>query len=274
MIFQCDKCLKYFSYKTNYLNHLRRKIPCKINISNNIDQIDKPKIETSETATSGSHDVADRLRQRSQMTTSKKLDIDFTNSKENGFKCKLCGIIYKYSQSLSSHKRKKHPNYEYEIINIKNKEISELDNIKEIFIKHESDKDKKIEKLMKDLDDKNKQMETIIKTSKAKTIYNNITNNNVTNNNTTKNTNNGIINNVTIVGFGKEEYSKLNGEEIYKILCDINRDPLTTSIEMFHFNDRLPQYKNIKLKDIKSKYIDVHNGSKWQKQSKSNIIDV
>jgi hypothetical protein len=48
---------------------------------------------------------------------------------------------------------------------------------------------------------------------------------------------------------------------------------LTTSIEMFHFNDRLPEYKNIKLKDIKSKYIDVHNGSKWQKQSKSNIIE-
>jgi hypothetical protein len=71
----------------------------------------------------------------------------------------------------------------------------------------------------------------------------------------------------------KEDYGLLNNEEIYKILCDVNQDPLTTSIKIIHFNERLPQYQNIKLKDIKSKYIDVHNGSDWQKQSKSNVID-
>jgi hypothetical protein len=192
-------------------------------------------------------------------------DTDFKNSKINGYKCLICNIVYKHTQSLTNHKKLKHYNYDLELNEI-NKKL-EIDQLKEIFIKESFDNKQKIEKLMKDLEEeKNKRVEIITKTSKAKTI------NNTTNNNTTNN-NNGIINNVTIVGFGKEDYNKLNSDEIYKILCDITRDPLTTSIEMIHFNKRLPQYQNIRLKDIKSKYIDIHNGSEWQKQSKSNIIE-
>jgi hypothetical protein len=204
----------------------------------------------------------------------------FSNKMETNVvknQCLICYKIYQDRSGLFRHKKTKHPNYESDLNEInykKYKDNSEIEELKKIFIKESLENKQKIEQLAKNLDDKNKLIETIIKTSKNKTINNtnNTTNNNTTNNNTTNN-NNGIINNVTIVGFGKEDYGLLNSEEIHKILCDINNDPLTTSIEMIHFNQRLPQYQNIKLKDIKSKYIDIHNGSFWQKQSKSNIID-
>jgi len=217
--------------------------------------------------TSSSHEVVKQLPQEKQNDSLMNINnkINYKNSKQNGYKCKICGLSYKYSQSLSSHKKKKHPNYNDDILDIKNKGISEFEELKKIFIEQGSIKDKKIENLINIINEKNKQIEDIMKTSKCKTI-NNITNKTINNNN-------GIINNITIVAFGKEDISLLNKDEIYKILCDKNYDPLIASIETIHFNERLPQYQNIKLKDIKSKYIDIHNGSSWEKKNKNNIID-
>jgi hypothetical protein len=45
------------------------------------------------------------------------------------------------------------------------------------------------------------------------------------------------------------------------------------SIEVFHFNNRLPQYKNIRLTNLKSKYIDIHNGKQWVKQNQDNVLN-
>jgi hypothetical protein len=213
MIFQCNRCLKYFSTKYHYNNHLGRKIQCKENINKNVHNDDKDKNEYTETTTPSSQNVVDRLPQRSILTTSSKLDIDFTNSKENGFKCRICGIIYKFSQSLSSHKRNKHPNYESEIKEL-NKDTSEVELLKKIFIKESLDHKQKIEKLIKDLEEeKNKRVEIIGKTSKTKTI--NKTTNNI--NNTTKNINNGTINNITMVGFGERINNNKNNDLIYVI---------------------------------------------------------
>ena len=39
MAHTCEKCLKIFDKKSNYLTHLKRKFPCKNNQTNNIDQI-------------------------------------------------------------------------------------------------------------------------------------------------------------------------------------------------------------------------------------------
>ena len=40
-----------------------------------------------------------------------------------------------------------------------------------------------------------------------------------------------------------------------------------------HFNNRLPQYKNIRLTNLKSKYIDVHNGKKWIKENQDKVLN-
>ena len=160
---------------------------------------------------------------------------------------------------MSSHKRKKHPNYESEINELhknSNSEKNEIEMLKEMFLKSESSKDKIIEKLTKDL-------EILTKTSKT---INNITNNN------TANTNNGTIQNISIVQFGREDLGKLNKKEISKILYEKGIDGLLASLEVIHFNDRLPEYKNLRLSNLNSKYIDVHNGKTWIKDDKDKII--
>jgi hypothetical protein len=50
-------------------------------------------------------------------------------------------------------------------------------------------------------------------------------------------------------------------------------DGLLASIEVFHFNDRLPQYKNIRLTNLKSNEIDIHDGKTWKKENKKKVLN-
>jgi hypothetical protein len=270
MIFECTRCQKTFDNKTHYNKHLGRKIQCKEIINKKLDEDVNDKLDIS-------NPTLDTLNVGSNTTSSSQylggIHIQnniFINSKENGYKCLICNIIYKHSQTLSNHKRLKHPNYDTDIENInynqnEKSEIdkSELDKFKELFMTQI----KKLEEKNKELDNKNKQLELLVKTSKSKNNTKNITNNNTTN------TNNGTINNINIVQFGREDSSLLNKEEISKILYERGVDGLLASIEVFHFNNRLPQYKNIRLTNLKSKYIDIHNGTKWIKENQDKVLN-
>jgi hypothetical protein len=122
-----------------------------------------------------------------------------------------------------------------------------------------------IEKLNK----KNKELEILVKTSKSKNITKN-----KTNNKTINNTNNGTINNtnINIVQFGKENTELLTKEEINRILYEKGVDGLLASVEIIHFNKRLPQFRNIRLTSVKSKYIDIHDGKKWKKENQGKVL--
>ena len=164
--------------------------------------------------------------------------------------CGICNRKYKDRSGLFKHKKLKHSNSD------NNRDLSDIDKIKEIFVQQE----KKIENLIQIINEKN--------VAKAKTI-NNITN---TKTNNTSNTNNGTINNINIVQFGREDISALTKEEIKKILYEKGVDGLLASLEVIHFNDRLPQYKNLRLTNLHSKYIDIHDGKTWIKDDKDKII--
>jgi hypothetical protein len=276
MIYKCEKCLKEFNRKCNYDYHIRRIRPC-INkpivisdiidhniLTNNVAQNQNNVAQNQNNVAQNQNNVAQNQNNVAQ--TDNKLNIkydgitDLNNSKEKYFKCNICNIIYKHTQSLTNHKKIKHPNYNFEI-NKKLKENEEIIQLRDIFLKESLDHKQKIEKLIKDMEEKNKQIENITKISKSKTINNNTTNNN------------GIINNINIVQFGREDISSLTREEIKKILYERGVDGLLASLEIIHFNDRLPQYKNLRLTNLNSKYIDVHNGKTWIKDDKEKIIN-
>jgi hypothetical protein len=167
-------------------------------------------------------DLSDKLSEKLEEETKNNV---FFNSKENGFKCILCNIIYKHSQSLYTHKKQKHPqkallsrlsseellpNYDTEIENINNgqTEKTEIEKFKELFLSQIKKQDY-YEKQINTLLEKNKELELFVKTSKSKT---NITNN--TNSHNTTNTNNGTINNINIVQFGKLNNNLSNNDLI------------------------------------------------------------
>jgi hypothetical protein len=96
----------------------------------------------------------------------------------------------------------------------------------------------------------------IIKQESKESIQSNITNN----------INKGIINNnntTNIIKFGSEDImSILTKKQIAKIL-NSNYLALEESIKAVHFNDRLPEYKNIKITNLRSNTALVHNGTKF-----------
>jgi hypothetical protein len=115
MFFQCNRCLKYFDTKYHYDKHLGRKIQCKEIINKKldedvIDKLDKNTISIESVKNNLSEenililDLSEKLDDNTNINT-------FINSKNNGYKCSICNIIYKHSQSLYTHKRQKHPFY-------------------------------------------------------------------------------------------------------------------------------------------------------------------
>lgn len=85
-------------------------------------------------------------------------------------------------------------------------------------------------------------------------------------------TNNNVTNNFNIVKFGAEDLSKLTKEEMQEIFCS----GFTSSIvltEKLHFNNRLPEYHNVMIHDLKSKYGKFYDGEKWVVQHKHELID-
>ena len=167
-----------------------------------------------------------------------KTDKNMTINEENKYRCIHCDKKYKNPESLSRHK--KIHKEENTRVSIKDEKILILE--------------KKVEELEIMIREKtiNKQ---IIKQQNNK----NITNNNI------------------IISFGKEDINKLTRLEMKKILQnnDIDEDsnPLLRVIEKMHFNNNIPEQKNIKMNNIKSKYIDIYDNNRWKKESLDTTID-
>ena len=76
------------------------------------------------------------------------------------------------------------------------------------------------------------------------------------NQNITTNSNNNTVNNtINIIKFGGENLSEILTEaEMMKITQYINLS-INESIKRVHFNDKRPEYKNIKIKNLKNVYL-------------------
>ena len=94
-------------------------------------------------------------------------------------------------------------------------------------------------------------------------------------NNTTNNSNNTINNtiNITLTNFGNEDYNKLTNDEQLKI-CKSNKQCMSNLIKYLHVNDRLPQYKNICIKNLRGKGGYLYEGNKWSHCNFENLLTI
>ncbi len=89
---------------------------------------------------------------------------------------------------------------------------------------------------------------------------------------TTNNNSNNTINNINIIKFGSERLSEiLTEEEMLKITQYINLS-INESIKCVHFNDKRPEFKNIRIKNLKNKYLEIYNGNKFITDKKYNNL--
>ena len=154
-----------------------------------------------------------------------------------------------------------------------NKILSRIDNLK----RHEDkckNKKNEIDKLRTQVTI----LEPLVQKYEIELLNNNnqitTTNNNqITTNNNSNNNNNTVNNNtINIIKFGGENLSEILTEaEMMKIIKYINLS-VNESIKMVHFNNKRPQYKNIKIKNLKDNHLEIHNGKKFITDKKYNNL--
>jgi hypothetical protein len=97
-------------------------------------------------------------------------------------------------------------------------------------------------------------------------------NNQLINNNTTNNTINNNNINITYIKFGDEKLSEiLTDDDMLKILFEC-RFGVNKSIELTHFNDKRPEFKNIIITNLQNNIGYVFNGEKFEAKPKEDIL--
>jgi hypothetical protein len=93
------------------------------------------------------------------------------------------------------------------------------------------------------------------------------------NNKNVKHQNNGTINNINIIQFGKEDLSKIDNKEFFEALTEMGYKIPAKMVEKIHINDKYPEYKNIYISDINRGKAMVHDGKKWKLERYDKISD-
>ena len=92
------------------------------------------------------------------------------------------------------------------------------------------------------------------------------------NNKCTTNINKGTINNIILVGYGKEDLTKLNRTELLKALHGGYYSTIKLT-EAVHFNPKHPEYHNIYISNMKDKYAIMFDGKIWTLTTKKELIN-
>ena len=233
VLYNCEKCNKEFNQKSNYLKHINRKNPC-ILIENNIIIYKCEKC-----------------------------------NKEFNHKTSYLYHINKVNSCNDINLQEKSNKLEIELFNLKSQNellIKEKNNTKELenkLLKVEKENSIKKNKIIL-LEEENKKINELYNNLLDKCIKNNniITNTNTVNNNTI---------NITLKNFGNENCTKLTNEEQIRILKS-NKQCVSNLIKCLHINDRLPEYKNICIKNLRGKGGYLYEGNKWLHCNFENLL--
>jgi len=84
--------------------------------------------------------------------------------------------------------------------------------------------------------------------------------------------NNGTINNIVLIGCGKEDISKIDRSEIFRSICSGFYSPIKLT-DAIHFNPKHPEYHNVYISNIRDKYAMMYDGNEWTLTTKTELID-
>ncbi len=160
----------------------------------------------------------------------------------NGFKCIYCDKMFTKKYNLNKHFNR-----------CKNKKIDEEDTEKEMLKQMLEIKDLELKKQNQELEDAKRKIKELSKSSNN-VVYN-------------------TVNNITLIAYNRQpDLSHLTNNDYVKIM---NRgfNSVPQLIKAIHFNPKKPQNQNIFIPNIKSKYVMVWNGIKWDLINRKDVID-
>ncbi len=284
-MYKCETCRTEFKYNSLYMKHINKKRKCDsisyydnkcTELNEQIDEINKNILPNENKIV---------LLDKKLSAIENKIKTKINKSIQNGKKCVFCDSIFLNKWNLSRHLdssclTKKNlvlnkDNLLEEKTQFENKikehndKINELrDKIKEFTdhknqtiedkrekekydeIKKNKEKDKEIKQLRKDIAKLLKKQAPII-------------------NQTINNTQNNLV---VINPFGKEDLSHITIKD-YKNYLNGFFPGFIKYVEKVHFDENAPQNHNIHVSNLKSKYLSVHNGDRWETKVKNDIID-
>jgi hypothetical protein len=153
--------------------------------------------------------------------------------------------------------------------NIK-RHINEYCKVKKILVDNiEKIKNEKLNLIHQQQINKLKEENNILKNNNSNNTINNITINNINNINNVNNTQNNLV---IMNPFGKEDLSHLKIQDYIKYLNGFFPG-FVGYIDKVHFDENMPQNHNICISNLRSKYISIHDGTKWITKDKNDVID-
>ena len=236
MIFYiCPRCGYEVNNMTKYVNHLKRKKICEPILSKTSLQKEYLK-----------YDIKDKLilTQNTSIKTSKNegsLKITQNTSKIN--KCKYCDKVFNRVDNLTRHygtckdkKRTDEANENMlELVNLLNEQKLEFKN---------------------ELEKKNNQINELIKKA-------GINNSTITQN---------IQNNIKLLAYDKTDLSDLTEKDFIRCF-NHNNMCVPHLVKRIHFNPKKPENHNVFISNLKSGYIMIYDGKKWNTYNRDEIVD-
>ena len=237
MIYTCITCDKTFKQKSGFTDHLNRKKPC-IKLTKNVHQ-----------------DPSNFPQNSSKFT-----QISSKEPRKN--MCNYCGYKTERIDNYNRHKSS---------CKVKKQEISE----KEEILNKLLEQNNKLALTNNKLELTNNKLALTIEelTKKIDKLENNNKINNTQNNKNIKHQNNGISNTINIIGFGKEDLSKIDNASFFEALTQLGYNIPTKMLEKIHINEKYPEYKNIYISDINRGNAMIYDGKKWKLDKYDNISD-
>jgi len=90
--------------------------------------------------------------------------------------------------------------------------------------------------------------------------------------NVTNNINNGVVAQINLIGYGKEDLSKIDKKDILRAIQH-GFDSTIKLTETLHFNPQYPEYHNIYITNMKDKYAMMYDGKEWNLIMKDDLIN-
>ena len=81
-----------------------------------------------------------------------------------------------------------------------------------------------------------------------------------------------IVNNIMLVGYGKEDLSKVDQADLLRGMRSGFNSTLNL-IDAVHFNPKYPEFHNVYISSMKNKYAMMYDGSNWALVMKDDLID-
>ena len=239
VFYKCPRCNFTSFDKTKYMNHLKRKKICEPILSKT--NLQKEYIK---------YDIKDKIMipQNSTISSTQNVELHKIPQNTSIFKqCKYCDKLFSRSDSLARHYKSCKEKLKTDEANLHMKELVKLLN----------DKNDKISKYDLELEKKNKQIDELIKKAGIQ--------------------NNGTIiqniqNNIKLLAYDKTDISDLTDKDFMKCF-NHNNMCVPHLVKRIHFNPKKPENHNVFISNLKSGYIMLYDGKKWNTYNRDEIVD-